>query len=256
MSIRAVEVTIDLCTFPPLSLRGSEHAEDTRPCLPDGRLDLVGRQGETVCALVTELVGVGVGSVSSDISVVSGRTSGSVQGRAAGTDGVSCSRDGANSRCGIGGQCAVRSIILGASTTVVAIGPGHVLAHIFSAQVMSDCLPENVLSVGVNIKVQANAERVLERLDLSGKTTVLRCVSGCLALVCLRAGVGASTASELPLVRPVAVDVSANAAVSADGLTVLAPKTIRCLGVDESVWVHNGHDVEIELVDDGLDVGI
>jgi hypothetical protein len=119
-----------------------------------------------------------------------------------------------------------------------------------------DCSPKNVLSVRVNIKVQTNALRVLERQDLGSKAFVLRCISGCLALVGLRAWVSASTAGELPLVRPVAVDVSADAAVSADGLAVLAPETISCLGVDESVWVDNGHDIEVELVDDSLDVGI
>jgi len=237
-------------------LRCPEHAEDTRPCLPDGRLDLVGRQREAIRALVTEFIGVGVGGVSSDISVVSRRTGGGVQGRAAGADCVSSSRDGADSRCSIGGQCAVCSIVLGASTAVVTVGPEKTLAHILSDETMLNSLPEDVLSVRVNIEVQANALRVLERLNLGGKPTILRCISGCLALVSFRARVGASSAGKLPLVRPVAIDVSANAAVSADGLAVLAPETIRCLGVDKTIWVDNGHDVEIKLVDNSLDVGI
>lgn len=107
---------------------GPEHAENTRPCLPDSRLDLAGWQGETIGAPVAKLVSVRVGCVSSDIGVVSRRTGGSVQSRAAGTDSVCGSRDGADGGCGVCGQCAVRSIVLGARAAVVAVRPANVLA--------------------------------------------------------------------------------------------------------------------------------
>ena len=125
-----VEETIELFAILSISLGGREHAENTRPCLPDSRLNLVGRQREAICALVTELVGVGVGCIAGDISVVGGRTRGSVQGRAAGANCVSSSRDRADSRCGICGQRLVCSIVLGARTAVVTVWPGRILAHI------------------------------------------------------------------------------------------------------------------------------
>lgn len=108
----------------------------------------------------------------------------------------------------------------------------------------------------MDVEVQADTARVLQRLDLSNKTAVLRCVSRSLALVCLGARVGAGTVGELPLVRPVTVDVSTNAAASADGLAVLAPESVGCLTVDETVRVDYRHDVEVELVNNGLNVCI
>ena len=50
------------------------------------------------------------------------------------------------------------------------------------------------------------------------------------------------------------VDVTADTAIAADSLPVLAPETVGCLGVDETIWVGDGCDVEVELVDEGLDV--
>lgn len=88
------------------------------------------------------------------------------------------------------------------------------------------------------------------------KALVLRRITGSLALVCLGAWVGTSSVCELPLIRPVAVHIRADTAASADGLTVLAPQTVVCLRVDEAVGVDDGHDVEVELVDGSLDVGI
>ena len=53
-------------------------------------------------------------------------------------------------------------------------------------------------------------------------------------------------------VLPVTIDISSNARVSANGLSVLAPETISGLGVDEAIWVDDGRDVEVELVDERL----
>lgn len=77
-----------------------------------------------------------------------------------------------------------------------------------------------------------------------------------LTLVGLRARVCRCATSSGPLVRPVTVDVTTDAGVTADGLTVLAPQSVRGLGVDEAVRVHDGRDVEVELVHNGLDGGI
>lgn len=77
-----------------------------------------------------------------------------------------------------------------------------------------------------------------------------------LTLVGLRAGVCRCTSCSRPLVWPVTVDIPANARVAADGLTVLAPQAVRGLGVDESIRVHNGSDVEVELVHHGGDGGV
>lgn len=108
----------------------------------------------------------------------------------------------------------------------------------------------------MNVEVQTNTSRAFQRLDLSHKTAVLRGVASSLALVCLCARVGARTVREFPLVGPVAIDVGANAAVSAEGLAILAPKTVSGLRVDETVGVHDWHDVEVKVVNNGLDVGI
>lgn len=90
-----------------------EHAEYTGPCLPDSRLNLVRGQRETVRALVTELVSVGICCATGDICVVGRRTGGSVQSRAAGADGVSSAGDSADGGCGVGGQSTVRCVVFG-----------------------------------------------------------------------------------------------------------------------------------------------
>lgn len=108
----------------------------------------------------------------------------------------------------------------------------------------------------MDVEVEADAARVLERLDLRDKSTVLRCVTSSLALISLGAGVGTSTVCKLPLKGPVAVNVSSDTATAANGLAVLAPEAVICLGVDKAIGVDDGHDVEVELVDDGLDARV
>ena len=49
------------------------------------------------------------------------------------------------------------------------------------------------------------------------------------------------------------VDIPANARAAANSLAVLAPETVRGLGVDKSVWVDNWGDVKVKLVHEGLD---
>jgi len=108
----------------------------------------------------------------------------------------------------------------------------------------------------VHIKVEADAAGVTEGSDLRREGAVLGRITRCNTLVCLGARVGGCSASHFPLVRPVTIDISADTAVATDGLTVLAPQAIGGLGVYETIWVHDRSDVEIELVDDGLDACI
>lgn len=91
---------------------------------------------------------------------------------------------------------------------------------------------------------------------MGAETKVLGGVAGGLSFVCFCAGVGGGAARDFPFVGPVAVDVAADAGVAADGLTVLAPQTVRRLGVDEAVGVDDRGDVEVELVDERLDGGV
>lgn len=77
-----------------------------------------------------------------------------------------------------------------------------------------------------------------------------------LTFVGLGARVCRCTSRSRPLVWPVTVDIPANARVAADCLTVLAPQAVRGLGVDESVWVDDRGDVEVELVHHGGDGGV
>lgn len=77
-----------------------------------------------------------------------------------------------------------------------------------------------------------------------------------LTLVGLRARVCRCATSSRPLVRPVTVDVTTDTRVAANSLTILAPQAIRGLGVDETIRVHDGRDIEVELVHHGLDGGI
>ena len=237
-------------------LSGCEHVEDTSPCLADCRLDLVCGQREAVRSPVTEFVGVGVGSVTCSICVICRGSSGGVKRRAAGANCVGGARNTTDGSCGVGGQCAVCSIVVGADVAVVAVGPEMCQSVALKLNIFRERLPEDVLSIRVDVKIQADATRVLERLNLCDETAVLGCVTCSLALVCLGAGAGASSTGGRPLVRPVAVDISTDTALSTDGLAVLAPETISCLCVDKSIRVDNGHDVEVELVDDSLDARI
>ena len=52
------------------------------------------------------------------------------------------------------------------------------------------------------------------------------------------------------------VDIATNTCVTTDGLSVLAPKTIGRLGIDKTVRVHNGRDVEVELINKRLDARV
>jgi hypothetical protein len=112
------------------------------------------------------------------------------------------------------------------------------------------------LAIGVDIEIESDTARVTELVDLGYKTLVLGCVASCYALVGLGARACGSTASDLPLLGPVAFDVAANARVSRHGLAVLAPETVGGLTVDKAIRVDDGGNVEVELVHDCLDGSI
>jgi hypothetical protein len=86
----------------------------------------------------------------------------------------------------------------------------------------------------VEVNVESNALASSKRVNLSLDSLELRAVTSGLSLVGLVARVSRGTTSELPLVRPITVDVTTNARVSRDGLTVLAPQTVGGLGVDKT----------------------
>ena len=120
-------------------------------------------------------------------------------------------------------------IVFCAETAVISVWPEFVL-ELGGCIHTSDCgLPEDVLSVRVDVEVQTYTTRVFQRLNLGDKATVLRSISGSLALVGFGARVGTRTIGKLPLVGPITIDVSTDAATPTDGLTVLAPETIGCL---------------------------
>ncbi len=56
--------------------------------------------------------------------------------------------------------------------------------------------------------------------------------------------------------RPVAIDVSSDAAVSGVGLTVLAPQAVGGLRVLEAIGVDDREDVEVVFVQEGSVVGV
>lgn len=105
----------------------------------------------------------------------------------------------------------------------------------------------------MEVNVQADSSSTPQSVDLGDQSRVLRGVTGCEALVGLCAGAGRGAAGLGPAVGPVAVVVSADARLAAARLAVLAPQTVVGLSVQEAVWVDNGHDVEVKLVDERTD---
>lgn len=94
--------------------------------------------------------------------------------------------------------------------------------------------PEDVLSIRVEVDVESDAPASSKRVNLALDGLELRAVTSGLSLVGLVTRVGRGTASKLPLVRPVTVDVTTNTGVARDSLSVLAPETVGGLGVDET----------------------
>lgn len=100
----------------------------------------------------------------------------------------------------------------------------------------------------MDIEIQSDASRGFQLVDLRPQAQVFGRVAGFLALVRLVTRIGRGAATCGPLVGPIAVDVSTNAAVAADGLAILPPETVGCLGVDKTIGIDDGRDVEVEFV--------
>jgi hypothetical protein len=96
--------------------------------------------------------------------------------------------------------------------------------------------PEDVLSIRVEVNVERDTTASSQRVDLTNDGLELRAVTSGTALKGLVTGVGGGTTSELPLVGPVAVDVTSNTGASRDSLTVLAPETVGGLSVDKAYY--------------------
>lgn len=94
--------------------------------------------------------------------------------------------------------------------------------------------PKDVLSVRVEVNIEGDTATSSQRVDLALDSLELRAVTSSTALEGLVTRVGRGAASELPLVGPVTVDVTTNTRASGQSLTVLAPKTVGGLGVDEA----------------------
>jgi hypothetical protein len=96
----------------------------------------------------------------------------------------------------------------------------------------------------------------LDRLQKVGEIGGLRGIRGGCSLVVFGARVGGCTSSNRPLEVPVSVDVAADACASCIGLTVLAPKTLVGLSVNEAVGIDHGEDIEVVLVEETFDLRV
>lgn len=128
------------------------------------------------------------------------------------------------------------------------------------------------------VDVELDALLGLDRVDLVPQRLVLRGVAGSSALEVLSARVRRGTASDVPLVGPVAVDVVTKTGASRGRLPVLAPQAVG-LRVNETcsilatnpqatleefagfnreltVRVDNREQVEVVLVDECLGLGV
>lgn len=125
----------------------------------------------------------------------------------------------------------------------------------------------------MEVDVERDTTASSKRVNLANDSLELRAVTSGTALEGLVTGVGGGTTGQLPLVRPVAVDVTTNTGAARDGLTVLAPETVGGLSVDEAyhhdlaiihtrrwvmltIRVDNGGDVKVVLVDNSLDSSV
>lgn len=115
---------------------------------------------------------------------------------------------------------------------------------------------ENVLAVAVPVDEQLDPVASGEAVGVSLQGDHFGGVAGGLALVGLGAVVSGGAARELPVERPVAVDVSTDASAAGSDLTVLAPKAVVCLSVGKTIRVDNGQNVKVVLVKQSLDSGI
>lgn len=130
-----------------------------------------------------------------------------------------------------------------------AVGQGGVFGGVgdgAGARVAVGVHPE--LAVGVDVHVELDALAGGEAVELRLEGFGFHAVAGRGSLVVLVAGRGASAATLVPVVGPVAVDVAADTAGGGCCLAVLAPQTIVGLRVREAVWVDDGENVVVPAV--------
>jgi hypothetical protein len=113
------------------------------------------------------------------------------------------------------------------------------------------------LRVRVDVHVKLDALSGTDAVEVRFQCLGFCAIAGGRALVVLFAGRSASSTTLVPVVRPVPVDVSSDAASCWCGLTVLAPHAVSGLGVGEAIRVNNGEDVKVVfvLVSSGSGVG-
>lgn len=97
----------------------------------------------------------------------------------------------------------------------------------------------------MDIHVQLKTLAGVDAVELGFKRLGLDAVAGRWALVILSARLCAGSSALIPVVRPVAVDITADAACGWCTLPVLAPQAVRCLREGEAVRVHDRENVEI-----------
>lgn len=198
--------------------------------------DLAGGQDESVGSSVTELNGEAVGGLGDILNVVDGSTSGLVDGRASRSVLVSGTIDGADSIGDALGEGLKLGVVGSASGARVAVRS------------------EEELRVRVDVNVEDDTLAGSKLVDVVPQAQVLGSITLGDTLVVLGARVGAGTAADGPLVGPVAVDVTAQARVTADGLPVLAPETVVGLREEETVGVDDWEEVVVVLVDEALNL--
>lgn len=101
------------------------------------------------------------------------------------------------------------------------------------------------LRVRVNVHVELHAFACCDAVKLSLQQFCLNTVGGRWALEILCTRVCGCSSAIVPMVRPVAVDIGANAACRWCALPVLTPQAVVGLSVGEAIWIDDGEDVEV-----------
>lgn len=106
------------------------------------------------------------------------------------------------------------------------------------------------VAVPINEPLDTSGVGISSGKDVLGQRGDLGCVAFAQTAECLRAWVVTGASRKSPVLRPVAVQVCADASFVAARLAVLPPKTLRGLGVDEAIWVDEWNQVELVGVKD------
>jgi hypothetical protein len=104
------------------------------------------------------------------------------------------------------------------------------------------------LGVGVDVHIELNSLSSSNAVEVCLQSLGLDTVTGGGALVVVRTRRRAGSATLVPVVGPIPVDVTTNAAGCRGGLAVFAPHAVAGLSVGEAIGVDDGEDVEVVLV--------